>query len=106
MDVSFHPEAEKELVAAVEHYNRCQDGLGLEFAAEVHRSVDHILAFPKAWARLSKNTRRCLVNRFPYGVIYSSVGGKLLILAVMHLNRKPHYWKHRMPVKQLPRKQR
>jgi len=105
MEASFHPEAEKELAAALEYFDQCQDGLGLEFASEVHRSVDHILAFPKAWAPLSKSTRRCLVNRFPYAVIYSSVGGRPLILAVMHLNRKPQYWRHRQPVKRLSGKQ-
>ena len=95
MDVAFHPAAERELVAAVEYYNGIRNGLGLEFAVEAHAAVEHILAFPDAWGRLSKNTRRCLINRFPYGLIYSTAGDKIFILAVMHLNRTPRYWTRR-----------
>ena len=98
--IAFHPDSEKELSLAVDYYDRCQAGLGLEFAQEVHRTLEDIIAFPKAWGQLSKNTRRCLVNRFPYGVIYSTERDGILILAVMHLNRRPAYWKRRKkPVK-------
>ena len=41
--------------------------------------------------------RRCLVHRFPYGVIYSvdEQSSEVLILAVMHLHRQPDYWSGR-----------
>ena len=32
--------------------------------------VEQILQFPNAWAPLSKRSRRCRTNRFPYGLIY------------------------------------
>jgi hypothetical protein len=35
------------------------------------------------------------VLRFPYGVIYRLSGDTVEIVAVMHLSRKPGYWKHR-----------
>ena len=95
MDVVFHAAAERELIAAVDYYNGIRKGLGLEFAIEAHAAVEHILAFPDAWGRLSKNTRRCLMNRFPYGVIYATARDSIVILAVMHLNRKPRYWTRR-----------
>jgi hypothetical protein len=67
---SFHEEAEKELKEALDYYNECQNGLGYEFVEEVCSSIQNILLFPQAWAPLSPNTRRCLTNRFPYGIIY------------------------------------
>jgi len=36
---SFHPAAEKELNDAVDYYNDCQRGLGLEFAKEIYRTI-------------------------------------------------------------------
>ena len=94
--IAFHPKAETELRAAVRYYNDCQEGLGLDFAGEVHRSLQHILAFPKAWARLSRDTRRCLINRFPYGIVYSADRSSILVVAIMHLNRKPRSWTRRV----------
>jgi len=92
---SFHPAAEKELNDTVDYYNECQNGLGLEFAKEVYLAIQNILSFPHAWAQLSSNTRRCLTNRFPYGVIYQVTDKEVFIIAVMHLNREPNYWKKR-----------
>ncbi len=95
MKYSFHPDAEKELNDAVDYYNDCQNGLGLEFVKEIYRTIQNILSFPDAWAPLSANTRRCLTNRFPYGVIYNAADEEIFIIAVMQLNRKPEYWKGR-----------
>ena len=95
MTFSFHQEAEQELNDAVDYYNGCRDGLGLEFAKEVYTTIQNILAFPLAWTPLSHNTRRCLVNRFPYGVIYQISDEQIIIIAVMQLNRNPGYWKDR-----------
>ncbi|HHT9106899.1 MAG TPA: type II toxin-antitoxin system RelE/ParE family toxin [Candidatus Wujingus californicus] len=95
MNYSFHPEAEKELLEAVNYYNGIQEKLGLEFAREVYRSVQNILLFPRAWTPLSSTVRRNLINRFPYGVIYQITEKEIYILAIMQLNRKPNYWEKR-----------
>ena len=96
MKYIFHPEAEEELNVAVDYYNQCQANLGWDFSKEVYTAIQNILAFPEAWASLSKNTRRCLVNRFPFGVIYQNKDNKILIVAIMQLNRKPGYWHNRI----------
>ena len=95
MKYSFHSDAEKELKEAITYYNECQNGLGLEFAKEVYLAIQNILSFSHAWPPLSANTRRCLTNRFPYGVIYQITDEEVFIIAVMHLNREPSYWKKR-----------
>ena len=70
MRFKFHPAADAELDVAVEYYERCQSGLGLEFAEEVYATIARIIEYPEVWSPLSRNTRRCLTNRFPYGIIY------------------------------------
>ena len=92
MKYSFHADAEKELNDAIDYYNECQNGLGHEFAEEVYSSIRNIISFPQAWAPLSPNTRRCLTNRFPYGVIYQITENEIFIIAVMQLNKEPGYW--------------
>lgn len=95
MKYSFHFAAEEELNDAVDYYNACQSGLGVEFAKEIQHTIQNIRLFPDSWAQLSPNTRRCLTSRFPYGVIYQIVTGEIFIIAVMQLNREPGYWKKR-----------
>lgn len=95
MRFGFHPEAEDEFGKAVEYYEECQPGLGLELAEEVYAAIARIAQFPDAGTPLSSNTRRCLVNRFPYGVIYQVRSAGLRIIAVAHLHRRPGYWRDR-----------
>jgi plasmid stabilization system protein ParE len=96
MNFFFHPKAEQEFDEAVRYYEDCQPGLGIEFAEEVYATVARISQFPDAWSRVSKNTRRCLVSRFPYGVIFQIKSGILRIIAVANLHRRPMYWKNRV----------
>jgi hypothetical protein len=96
MKFCFHPKAEEEFDKAVEYYEECQVGLGLEFAEEVYLTIARAIQYPDAWSTMSKNTRRCLVNRFPYGIIYQVKSDMLRIIAVANLHRRPGYWKDRV----------
>ena len=69
MKFHFHPDAEAEFDRAVEYYEQFQPGLGIEFTEEVYATITRIIQYPDAWSTLSKNSRGCLVSRFPYGVI-------------------------------------
>jgi plasmid stabilization system protein ParE len=53
-----------------------------EFAEEIYATIFRVLKFPEAGASLSANTRRCLANRFPYGLVYQVKSDGLRIIAV------------------------
>ncbi|MBI5640719.1 MAG: type II toxin-antitoxin system RelE/ParE family toxin [Nitrospirae bacterium] len=95
MTFSFHPEAEEEFIQAIEYYENNEPGLGYDFSIEVNSAIQNIVSFPTAWPELEEDMRRCLVKRFPYGVIYSIEQHGIFILAIMHLRRHPDYWKNR-----------
>lgn len=88
--------AEAEFVEAFDYYNGQCPGLGYEFAAEVKASFERIASFPEAWPAFSKRSRRCILNRFPYGVLYQIREGEALVLAIMHLMRNPKRWDDRL----------
>ena len=96
MRFQFHPAADAEFDLAVEYYEQCQSGLGLEFAEEVYATIARIIEYTEVWSPLSKNTRRCLTNRFPYGIIYRIKNNNIHIIAVANLHRQPDYWKERV----------
>ena len=95
MSFSFHPEAENEFNEAIDYYEDIEPALGYDFAIEVHSTIIRSVNFPKAWTVLEGDVRRSLVRRFPYGILYSEEEDGIFIVAVMHLHRKPGYWKHR-----------
>ena len=95
MSPSFHPEAEAEFLAAIEYYEDCERGLGVDFAVEVRAAVDRAARHPRAWPVLEDEIRRCRTSRFPYGVVYAEEPDGVCVLAVMHLHRDPDYWKRR-----------
>jgi hypothetical protein len=96
MRVDFLSPAQAELVEAIDYYNSKKAGLGSEFAEEVQRTIHRISQSPEAWAPLSKRTRRCRTQRFPYGVIYQLRGNSILVVAIMHMHRDPQGWKTRL----------
>jgi len=97
MNVEFLAPACVEFAETVKYYETQRPGLGSEFAAEVRRTIERILEYPEAWSLLSRRTRRCPTNRFPYGIIYQVRGDTLLIIAGMHLHRAPRSWRARLP---------
>jgi len=96
MVVKFLSPARSELAEATAYYNSQKSDLGSEIAEEVKRTLERILQYPEAWSPISKRTRRCRTNKFPYGIIYQIRGDVLLIIAVMHLHREPLAWKGRL----------
>lgn len=96
MSFDFHPEAELEFFEAIAYYDRNREDLGLEFAREIFSTINRIVRFPTAYPAISNQHRRCLVKRFPYGIIYEIIGDEIFILVVMHLSRDNEYWKTRL----------
>jgi hypothetical protein len=47
MKYSFHPEAEKEFVEAIDYFEEIETGLGYDFAVEVYLAVERTTAFPR-----------------------------------------------------------
>ena len=96
MKVRFLALAQKELDDAVDWYNGQAIELGLEFLDEVDRAVRRTVSFPLSCPEIESGVRRCLLARFPYGLIYGVDRNTIVILAVAHLHRNPRYWVDRM----------
>ncbi len=96
MKYSFLKPARSELKEAIDFYNQRHSGLGDEFLTEVENGITRILRQPLAWTRMSENARCCRTKRFPYGLIYQVRDHEILIVAVMHLRRRPDYWRDRI----------
>ena len=89
--------AREELAAAVRWFEEQRPGLGAELYDEVVATTARLQAFPESGAPISRDqlTRRLIVSRFPYQVVYRLAPSEIVVLAVAHLKRRPNYWKDR-----------
>lgn len=89
--------ASEEFSEAVRWYEEQRPGLGAEFFDAVTATIALIEARPETGAVVSRAgvTRRALVSRFPYQVVYHFAGREIVIVAFAHLKRRPGYWKKR-----------
>jgi hypothetical protein len=81
----------------VAYYEQKKPGLGLELLAEVRRAYDVVSVTPNRWPSVGRGARRYRLDRFPYGVVYVPANDTVLIVSVMHLSRRPGYWRGRLP---------
>jgi plasmid stabilization system protein ParE len=90
--------ASVELAEAVRWYESKRSGLGDDFLAETAKTIDRLALNPEAGKPISSDpqTRRLLVSRFPYQIVYRRRPDEIVIVAVAHLKRKPGYWKDRV----------
>jgi hypothetical protein len=70
MNIEFLDIAEVELDDAIAYYEEIYQGLGKRFILEIESTINRIQQNPMAWKKFSEYTHRCLLNRFPYSIIY------------------------------------
>jgi plasmid stabilization system protein ParE len=95
-DLEIHPEALLEADAGVAWYLERSRGAAERFFAEVERAIETILEAPERWAPHLHGTRRYLLYKFPYSVIYRASDNVVRVYAVAHVKRRPGYWKGRL----------
>lgn len=95
MKIRFLSIAATELDDAYLYYESIHVGLGRTFINEFESALLRLKRHPQAWQPLSKFTKRCLINKFPYSIIYQIRVDELLIVAVANNHRRPNYWAER-----------
>ena len=91
-----HPEARAEARRAFEWYWHEKESAALGFVAELK---DAYLGIQKAGTICPPyllGTRRKLLNRYPYSVVFREFSEDVEILAVANAKRRPGYWSSRL----------
>ena len=96
LPVAFRDEAMRDLVGAFEWYESERAGLGDEFLVAVASAIRNLRRAPERFRILDRRTRRVLVKRFPYLLLFVVEGQSVLITAVFHLKRNPQRWSDRV----------
>ncbi|MFW6089064.1 MAG: type II toxin-antitoxin system RelE/ParE family toxin, partial [Gemmatimonadota bacterium] len=68
-------------------------GLGAEFLTTLENVIEGAMVTPDAGSPYESGTRRVVLGRFPFSLVYEFSEGRLLVVAVAHHRRKPGYWR-------------
>src|SRR5438093_505671 len=93
--VEFHPLAADEAEAAERWYRERNETASTRFRRELDRAVDLISQRAEAGSPYLGNTRRILLRRFPFFVVYRMTREHAQVVAVAHARRRPGYWRER-----------
>ena len=96
MRLTYHPEAEAELIAAAQFYESRVPTLGAQFLDTIDEAAAVILQDPQRWRIVEGEIRRYIMSRFPYAIYYRILPDAVRVLAIKHHRRHPEYWRDRI----------
>jgi len=89
----FEPAARREFAEAARWYAVEAGPLhATDFRNEVRRAVALLCDHPAMGTPAGSNTRRMVVYRYPYFIVYHVHSDRLHVLALAHQSRRPGYW--------------
>lgn len=83
--VIYRFEAESDVESAFDWYESIEAGLGEEFRAEVEAAERRIARSPEAFRTALGHARRCLLQRFPYLLLFVVEPNQIVILGCFHV---------------------
>ncbi|MFO7893043.1 MAG: type II toxin-antitoxin system RelE/ParE family toxin [Longimicrobiales bacterium] len=90
-------EARLDALEAAAFYESHADGLGAEFLDILEQALLSLVDTPRIGTPYDSDTRRLVLLRFPFALIYTVEAEVVVILAVAHQRRHPDYWRGRTP---------
>ena len=96
--VRLHPDAIAEAKAAYDWYAERNPSVANAFISELDHAISQIQKTPERWAMHLRGTRKFLLRRFPYAVVYRITQSTIQVIAVAHGRRRPGYWKSRLQI--------
>ena len=83
------PEAEQELIEALEWYEGKQPELEAELFNEISNVLDYIVIYPEHFQKRYRNIRIRFTKRFKYGIHYTIEENTIFVHAILHTSREP-----------------
>lgn len=89
MKVVYRDAAIRDYVDAIDWYEGRQPGLGQKFRRAVRKAESRLAAFPHSAPLVEGDFRGCLVQTFPYQMVYRVEGDVIRVYALFHCALDP-----------------
>lgn len=74
MKYSFHPDAEAELINAIEYYEGYEKSLGYDFSLEVYLAIERAVSYPQAWPIIEPDIKESFSQKISlWGSLFSRI---------------------------------
>lgn len=93
--LEYLQEALEEAEEAARWYAERSPTAAAAFTDLLDVAAEAVQQAPEAWPPYDHGTRRFLLRRFPYFLVYRVEPTRVVIVAVAHAHRRPGYWKDR-----------
>lgn len=94
--LKYHPESKRESREAVNWYWSRSRLAALDFAEELKAALSRVRKAPNAGSPYLHGTRRILLDRFPFSVVFRERLRDIQVVAIAHAKRRPGYWARRL----------
>ncbi len=92
----FYPQAWQEVEEAEAWYRQRNPEAGVRFLSALHDALENLSRWPQRWPIYRFGTRRIVLYRFPFSIVYRDEPKLVSVIAVAHHKRRPGYWKDRL----------
>lgn len=93
--IELHPEAIAEAHSIRLWYLSRDSKASEAYMLEFDSALANIAESPNRWPRFLHGSRRYLMRRFPYSIVYRVTTTAVEVLAVAHNRKRPGYWADR-----------
>jgi toxin ParE1/3/4 len=92
---SHPPSAVEEAEAATDRYARRSIRAAEMFLDDLEVAVESIVRNPQQYPAYDFDTRRIVLRRFPFLIVFRETASGVEIVAIAHGSRRPNYWRDR-----------
>lgn len=92
MRLQLTEEARKDYLEAKEWYEEIDSELGKYFESVIETSLNKVKANPIQNQKISGDTRKAVVQKFPFNLFYIISNDLIVVTAILHQRRDPKHW--------------
>jgi plasmid stabilization system protein ParE len=83
------PEAEAEIASAAAWYELRSPSVRVGFLRAVDRALSFIRQNPSQYQIIYRHTRRAVLRRYPYALLYTASDSEVIVIACLDTRRDP-----------------